>query len=253
MASSSSSDGEEERKSKKRKHKHKHEKDKHKHEKDKHEKDKHKHHKREKKSHHRDKDDAAPPLMANLCVEPISEADYFLKAAEFQKWLHEERRTFLDEISSDDARRSFKKFADAWNAGKLPEKYYSGEAAGVGGAAQPAASRTRHQWGFVSKLSDADQLQLDRAADQTKAQTNLTSKAPGGGGGGGGASGGGSSSARSGPIGPARPSASTSGSAAGGSMQPASSASGVVPGSRLAELQAKESERTANWRKQLGL
>ena len=187
-----------------------------------------------------------------MCVEPISEADYFLKTTEFQQWLHEEKRTFLDEITSEDARRNFKKFADAWNAGKLPSKYYSGDVGGVGKAAQPAASRTRHQWGFVSKLSDADQLQLDRAADQTKAQTYLTSK------GAGGSSSTSSAAAPSrGPIGPARPSASTSSSApVGGSMQPASAGSAsaaAVPGSRLAELEAKEQERMANFRKQLGL
>ena len=36
-----------------------------------------------------------------------------------------------------------------WNGGELPPKYYAG------GTAQPAASRTRHVWGFANRLSQA--------------------------------------------------------------------------------------------------
>lgn len=248
--SSSSSSGSDDESHKRKKRKREKSSSSHKHEK------KHKHHKKDKK-HHRKEESARP--RTDVCYEPISEADYFLKATEFQQWLQQERRTFLDEITSDEARRLFKKFASKWNAGELPTRFYTGE---VGGGAQPAASRTRHEWGFVSKLSDADQLQLDRAADSARAQTNLSSSK------GAGSQGGPTNAAVKprGPIGPvagpmagpaAGPAAGPSstsvrggGGNGGGGAGPSAAA---PPGSRLAELQAKEQERMANFRKQMGL
>ena len=141
MGRSSSSSDEEEHKSKRRKHE--------KSSSSKHDK---KRHKKEKKREHSRKESER---SADVCFEPISESDYFLKTAEFQHWLQEKRSTFLDEITSDEARRLFKKFSSKWNAGELDATYYTGVKAG---AVQSAASRTRHQWGFVSKLNDADQL-----------------------------------------------------------------------------------------------
>ena len=37
-------------------------------------------------------------------MQPISEADYFLRTKEFQLWLQEARKTFLDEIPAEEAR-----------------------------------------------------------------------------------------------------------------------------------------------------
>ena len=132
-ASSSSSDEEEERERKRHKKekqkKEKHKKDKHK--KDKHKKDKHKH----KKSKHEGGEGAGGHDAASLAgaraqieasMQPISEADYFLKTKEYQLWLSEARKTFLDEIPAEEARSLFKKFVAKWNAKELPPKYYVG-------------------------------------------------------------------------------------------------------------------------------
>ena len=89
-------------------------------------KDKKKSHK-EKKSHKRDKDDGGgkrhkkdksekSEATAEISVSnPISEDDYFAKSKEFQLWLHEARSTYLDEVSSEEARKLFKKFVAKWN------------------------------------------------------------------------------------------------------------------------------------------
>lgn len=45
----------------------------------------------------------------------INEDDYFEKANEFRLWLKESKRKYLDEISSKEARRYFKKFVGKWN------------------------------------------------------------------------------------------------------------------------------------------
>ena len=52
--------------------------------------------------------------------EPISEADYFVRAHEFGSWLSEERGKFLDELGTEKARKEFGKFVEKWNAGVLP-------------------------------------------------------------------------------------------------------------------------------------
>ena len=81
-------------------------------------------------------------------MQPIAEADYFLKTKEFQQWLSEARKTFLDEIPAEEARANpspsasspkpdpnpkpnpnptlnqaralFRKFVAKWNAKELP-------------------------------------------------------------------------------------------------------------------------------------
>ena len=142
-------------------------------------KDKKKSHK-EKKSHKRDKDDGGgkrhkkdksekSEATAEISVSnPISEDDYFAKSKEFQLWLHEARSTYLDEVSSEEARKLFKKFVAKWNTGALPPNVY----AGGGGSDNAAANRTRHTWAFAAKLSDADQMQLDRTVDGVSNETN---------------------------------------------------------------------------------
>jgi hypothetical protein len=42
-----------------------------------------------------------------------------VKSSEFRQWLHEEKDKYFNELSSDRARRYFRKFVRAWNAGKL--------------------------------------------------------------------------------------------------------------------------------------
>lgn len=44
--------------------------------------------------------------------------DYYARAREFRAWLAA-RHQYLDELPSDEARRAFRHFADAWNAGDL--------------------------------------------------------------------------------------------------------------------------------------
>lgn len=176
----------------KRKRSHKDKKEKHKDKDRDRDRDKHKKHKKEAT--------VAVDMIAGCKPCDISEDDYFAKAREFQQWLVEARSTFLDEVASDEARRLFKKFVSKWNSGTLSQAIYDGK------SSAPAASRTRHQWGFATKLSDADQMQLDRTVDGVGSQTNLGKAAKLAAAAAPARSGAGPARGPSGPIGPAGPS-----------------------------------------------
>ena len=162
--SESESDSEDDRERKRSRHERsdkKHDKEKKKkHDKDKMEKkhDKERKHK-DKKHEKREKHDGGEPAVS--ISEPITEEDYFSKAPEFASWL-QSRGTYLDELQSDEARKQFGKFVKRWNGGELPPQLYAG--------VKPA-SRTRHQWGFVASLSDADLHTLDRTKDGVDSAT----------------------------------------------------------------------------------
>ena len=146
----------------------------------KHDKDKKKHKhesKHDKKDSKKDKHKRTErePTSSPRVSEPITETDYFVKAPEFSLWLTEARGSYIDELSSEEARRLFAKFVKKWNGGELSSKFYVGVP-----AAQ--AVRTRHQWGFAASLSESDQLTLDRTKDgvDSATQQQQPSRAPGG-------------------------------------------------------------------------
>lgn len=72
----------------------------------------------------------------------LSEEDYYEKNKEFSAWLKEDHGIYFSSLSSDDTRRLFVDFVQAWNAGKLSEKLYSGI---------NQAARTDHKWQFKSE------------------------------------------------------------------------------------------------------
>eukprot|EP00962_Isochrysis_galbana_P017182 scaffold4942_cov106-Isochrysis_galbana.AAC.1 len=123
--------------------------------------------KRSKKEKHKKEKKAKREHGGSLScgVEPITTDDYFRRAPEFQRWLQESRGQFLDELPSDEAHKLFSKFVSKWNGGDLPRETYS---IGDDGTDLP---RTRHRWGFTSKLSAAEQLQLESTRDSIHAQT----------------------------------------------------------------------------------
>jgi len=126
---------------------------------------KHKKEKKEKKEKHKHKDKkakrgddpaalAAARAMVEASMQPIAEGDYFLRTKEFQLWLSEARKTFLDEIPAEEARALFRKFVAKWNAKELPPKYYVGLPVAEG--ADGATRASRHQWGFTAKITEQE-------------------------------------------------------------------------------------------------
>ncbi len=63
------------------------------------------------------------------------------KNPEFTAWLREVHGRFFNELETDDARALFAQFVAAWNARKLPARYYVGMAG-------RAMKRTQHNWGI---------------------------------------------------------------------------------------------------------
>ncbi|KAI0789510.1 hypothetical protein C8Q75DRAFT_765969 [Abortiporus biennis] len=98
-------------------------------------------------------------------ASPISDSDYFLKSEEFRVWLKDEKRKYMDELSSEKSRKYFRKFVKAWNRGKLSKTLYSGV------DSQPASSNTGYKWSFASKASKADSNALQAARDEVGAAT----------------------------------------------------------------------------------
>ena len=141
---------------------------------------KHKKHKKSKKHKHERAASYAAGSCGSAPATLLSESDYFLRSAEFQLWLQESEGRFFDELPSADARKYFKRFVESWNKGALPPKMYAGGSDILGAQ---SASRTRHKWAFASKLSEAEQLQLDstrdRVGSQTQKPTMLTDGRPG--------------------------------------------------------------------------
>jgi len=98
-------------------------------------------------------------------ASPISESDYFLKSDEFRAWLKDEKDKYFDELSSDKARKYFRKFVKAWNRGKLPKSLY------LGVDTPSASSQTAYKWSFASKTSSAENAALQAARDEVGAAT----------------------------------------------------------------------------------
>ncbi|GAA5923155.1 hypothetical protein JCM3775_007448 [Rhodotorula graminis] len=135
-------------------------------------KDKDSHRHRRDRSPSDDKDGGPPPG-----VDELSDDDYFLKATELKLWLYEDRGKKLDSLKTEDARRYFRKFVRAWNAGRLDAKYYAGIAPG----SLPSSISTSHSWSF-KKASQADldaAATVRRSVDGTKTRSYDPTAAPG--------------------------------------------------------------------------
>ncbi|KAI0756173.1 hypothetical protein C8Q80DRAFT_1090422 [Daedaleopsis nitida] len=100
-------------------------------------------------------------------VSEISGSDYFLKSDEFRVWLKEEKGKYFDELSSDRARKYFRKFVKAWNRGKLSMSLYSGV-----DKDQAASSQTAYKWSFAAKASRADKDAIRAARDDIDSATH---------------------------------------------------------------------------------
>lgn len=62
------------------------------------------------------------------------------------------------------------KFVKRWNKGRLDDMFYTGLSEQV----LDQTKRTRHQWGFVNKLNDSEQMQLASAKDSVSVSTRKT-------------------------------------------------------------------------------
>ncbi|KAI8890595.1 hypothetical protein K501DRAFT_206632 [Backusella circina FSU 941] len=98
-------------------------------------------------------------------VPSISEEDYYEKANEFRMWLKEAKHKYIDEISSKESRRYFKKFVKKWNENELDDKFYKG----MSSAQLGSSDTTRYKWAFAKKL---DQFELDSVRDNVDSMTN---------------------------------------------------------------------------------
>ncbi|KAG2197393.1 hypothetical protein INT47_005646 [Mucor saturninus] len=107
------------------------------------------------------------PASLKASIQPITEDAYFEKATEFRLWLKEHKHKYMDEISSKESRRYFKKFVDKWNHYELEAKFYQG----LNSTQLSSSDTTRFKWGFAKSL---DQSELDSVRDSVDSMTALS-------------------------------------------------------------------------------
>jgi hypothetical protein len=100
-------------------------------------------------------------------IEPITEDAYFEKATEFRLWLKEVKHKYIDEITSKESRRYFKKFVKKWNDYELDEKFYKG----MNSTQLGSSDTTRYKWSFAKKL---DRMEMDSVCDSVDSMTGQT-------------------------------------------------------------------------------
>ncbi|WIA28710.1 hypothetical protein OEZ86_011246 [Tetradesmus obliquus] len=81
-------------------------------------------------------------------VPLLTPDDYFERAAEFTAWLQEIKHQYFNELTTEESHAMFKQFAEAWNLGRLPLRFYQGLAAAP-------LKRTTHNWGIKARPSGA--------------------------------------------------------------------------------------------------
>ena len=102
-------------------------------------------------------------------AKTISKSDYYSKLTEFRKWLLTKKSCYLDDLSTKQAKRLFKKkFVKKWNSGKLGNEYY----AGIFPQSLEDGQRTRFRWNFEKNMTDESKWQLAIARDKVDTDTN---------------------------------------------------------------------------------
>lgn len=122
-------------------------------------------HKRSKR--HGSSSDTALPESLKSTISPITEDAYFEKSTEFRLWLKEHKHKYIDEISSKESRRYFKKFVAKWNDFELDAKFYRG----LNSTQLTSSDSTRFKWSFAKKI---DQSELDSVRDSVDSMTALS-------------------------------------------------------------------------------
>ncbi|KAG2231815.1 hypothetical protein BDF21DRAFT_416265 [Thamnidium elegans] len=123
-------------------------------------------HKRSSKRRGSDTTDHLPDSLKST-ITPITEDAYFEKSTEFRLWLKEHKHKYIDEISSKESRRYFKKFVTKWNDFELDAKFYKG----VNSTQLSSSDSTRFKWSFAKKI---DQSELDSVRDSVDSMTALS-------------------------------------------------------------------------------
>ncbi|KAI9248945.1 hypothetical protein EDC94DRAFT_624467 [Helicostylum pulchrum] len=120
-------------------------------------------------SHHKRKRHTTDPLPESLksTISPITEDSYFEKSTEFRLWLKEHKHKYIDEISSKESRRYFKKFVSKWNDFELDPKFYKG----LNSTQLTSSDSTRFKWSFAKSL---DRSELDSVRDTVDSMTALS-------------------------------------------------------------------------------
>ncbi|CAN0165894.1 unnamed protein product [Scytosiphon promiscuus] len=118
-----------------------------------------------KKDKERKDDEGSQGIQAEI---QISEKDYFTRAMEFKVWLCHKKKKFFEDLTSEESHELFEKFVKDWNRGKLDPHFYEGR---LPEDLVARTKKTQHKWGFVNRLTERDQMQLELANDSVHSST----------------------------------------------------------------------------------
>jgi len=120
------------------------------------------------------------PLPGGQAIESITADDYFVKNPEFSVWLTFAHGKYFNDLESSETRALFAgEFVPAWNARKLPKRFYDGIQAGVsrtkaGGAARsvvPAQAKTPAELAdeeYEAKMAARQHIKSERKEGRQK-------------------------------------------------------------------------------------
>ncbi|KAF8579250.1 hypothetical protein K439DRAFT_1648531 [Ramaria rubella] len=100
-------------------------------------------------------------------TNPISEDDYFLKSAEFGRWLRVEKGKYFDGLTAEKSRSYFRKFVKSWNRGRLSAELYKP----FDPASIPSSQQTAYKWSFASNRSRVNEDELRRVRESVGGDT----------------------------------------------------------------------------------
>mgnify|MGYP001481727130 CR=1 FL=1 len=116
------------------------------------------------------------------------EADYFAYHSHLRLYMYRSGGIHFEDLTSEESREAFRKFASMYNAGRLEEAYYN--CRGVPPEAlEEIGGRTRHRWAFRTNKTEEESLRLVRAGVKKQTEWSKESAAAATGGGAGAAAG----------------------------------------------------------------
>jgi len=120
------------------------------------------------------------PLGSVAVSPPTSlidlEADYFAYHSHLRLYMYRSGGIHFEDLTSEESREAFRKFASMYNAGRLEEAYYNSR--GVPPEAlEEIGGRTRHRWAFRTNKTEEESLRLVRAGVKKQTEWSKESAA----------------------------------------------------------------------------
>eukprot|EP00980_Cylindrotheca_fusiformis_P009903 scaffold2190_cov72-Cylindrotheca_fusiformis.AAC.7 len=103
-------------------------------------------------------------------IDPVD--DYFTLHEQYWVYLYREEGVAFNDLTSDEAREGFKRFAKEYNAGNLEAEYYSTK---MPAPVLEESKTTKHSWSFNNNMTDTEKKGLQTLQEGIWKQTEYNS------------------------------------------------------------------------------